>query len=443
MTQVRSPIRGQIRSPVRVGIAAGSDQSFHDGISFDAATGRVVLKAVGAAPTITTLAGAFTFTGGNQSMFMGPAGLLVPSATNTPRIEYDAGGNCLGLVMEAARTNLMTFSQDLAGADWSLLQSTLTSNATTAPDGTATADLVTEDGGSSAHGYVNNRTLAVSTTYTTSFWAKANGRTWVAFRATGTGWLNSDQAAFFNLSGAGAVGTLGTGMTGTITAAANGWYRCTCTYATAAASGTGTGTRLALASADNTQIYAGNSTSGAYFWGVQQEAGAFASSYIPTTTVSVARTADSCIRTLGSEFSASAGTVFVQGRSSGGQDAVNGNHVWSLDDATTAERIRFFRAVAADTARVQVTDGGATQALLDATFVNSTLFKSASAWAANDFAASFNGGAILSDVAGTIPTVTQLNLGASSSADSMNGHIRRFRYWPTRLPNNVLQQMAA
>jgi hypothetical protein len=399
----------------------------------------VVLKAVGAAPTITTLTSAFTFTGGNQSMYMGPAGLLVPSVTNTPRIEYGPGGDVLGLLMEAARTNLMTFSQDLAGADWSSLQSSLTSNATTAPDGTATADLVTEDGGSSAHGYVNNRTLAVSTTYTTSFWAKANGRTWVAFRATGTGWLNSDQAAFFNLSGAGAVGTLGTGMTGTITAFPNGWYRCTCTYATAAAAGTGTGTRLALASADNTQIYAGNSTSGAYFWGVQQEAGAFASSYIPTTTVSVARTADSCIRTLGSEFSATAGTVVVQGRASGGQDAVNGQHVWEFNNATSANRIRLLRFFGTETARFQVTDASVSQAILDATFVNLTPFKSASAWAANDFASSFNGAAVLTDGAGTVPTITSLNIGYTAvGADVMNGHIRRFDYYPTRQTNAFL-----
>jgi hypothetical protein len=416
---------------------------YYDGIHLDFRYGAGALgcyvKAAGAAPTIAPLTTLFTFTGGNQSMYMGPAGLLVQSVTNTPRIEYDASGNCLGLLMEAARTNLMTYSQDLAGADWSALQSSITSNATTAPDGTATADLVTEDGGSSAHGYVNNRTLATSTTYTTSFWAKANGRTWVAFRATGTGWLNSDQAAYFNISGAGAVGTLGTGMTATITAAANGWYRCTCTYATAAASGTGTGTRIALASADTVQIYAGNSASGAYFWGVQQEAGAFPSSYIPTTTVSVARTADSCIRTLGSEFSATAGTVVVAGRASGGQDASLGQHVWSIDDGTTAERIRLLRVLATDTARLQVTDGAATQALLDATFVNSTAFKHAASWALNDFASSLNGAAVLTDAVGTLPTTTSLGLGVTvGSADQMNGHIRRFDYYPTRLPNGFL-----
>lgn len=443
MTQVRSAIRGQVRSAVRgpMTLARGSGQSVHDGISFNAATGRVVLKAVGASPTITTLTSAFTFTCGNQSMFMGPNGLLVQAVTNVPRIEYDANGNCLGLLMEASRTNLMTFSQDLAGADWSALQSTLSSNSTAAPDGTVTADLVTEDGASSAHGYVNNRTLAVSTTYTTSFWAKANGRTWVAFRATGTGWLNSDQAAFFNISGAGAIGTLGAGITATITAFPNGWYRCTATYATAAAAGTGTGTRIALASADNTQIYAGNSTSGAYLWGVQQEAGAFASSYIPTTTVSVARTACSAIRTLGSEFSATAGTAVVSGRTAPGTDAT-AQFFYNFDDGTNNERIGVVRLGGGTTMSTRIFDGGAVQLASADTVANSAAFKAAAAYASGDLASSVNGAAIQA-AAGTLPTVTTLAIGTQvTTIAPANGHILRFDYWPTRLPNNMLQQLS-
>jgi len=444
VTLPRSFVRPLVRPMVRSGaVGPYGGATYQDGIHLNFASGNTTsgyyVKAVGAAPTVSPLTSLFTFTGGNQSMYMGPAGLLVASATNTPRIEYDASGNCRGLLMEAARTNLMTYSQDLAGADWSALQSSITSNATTAPDGTATADLVTEDGGSSAHGYVNNRTLATSTTYTTSFWAKANGRTWVAFRATGTGWLNSDQAAFFNISGAGAVGTLGTGMTATITAAANGWYRCTCTYATAAASGTGTGTRIALASADTVQIYAGNSASGAYFWGVQQESGAFPSSYIPTTTGSVARTADSCIRTLGSEFSATAGTVVVNVADFISADVTANNCIASLDDATANERLTLQRTNTAGAMRLNVFDGGANQAAVDGLSAISTAgVRLAYAFAANDFAISGNGGATVTDGAGTLPTVSRLDLGSRLTGEHLWGHIRRFDYWPERKTNAFL-----
>lgn len=175
-----------------------------------------------------------------------------------------------------------------------------------------------------------------------------------------------------------------------------------------------------------------------YFWGVQQEAGQFASSYIPTTTTSVARTADSCIRTLGSEFSATAGTVVVQGRASGGQDASVGQAVWSFDDGTLNERFCFTRSPTTDNGNYIVTDGGVAQAVLPNTFVNLTTFKAGAAWAANDAAVTFNGNAIQTDAAVTLPTVTTLNLGGMALSTQMNGHIRRFDYYPTRLPNTYL-----
>jgi len=186
------------------------------------------------------------------------------------------------------------------------------------------------------------------------------------------------------------------------------------------------------------QIYAGNSASGAYFWGVQQEAGAFPSSYIPTTTVSVARTADSCIRTLSSEFSATAGTVVVAGRASGGQDAAAGQLHWSIDDNTANERYSITRPVASDVARLIVVDGGVAQATLDGTFVNLAAFKSAFAYAVNDFAHSFNGGAVLADASGTLPAPTQICIGSLGGSSQANGHIRRFDYYPTRMSNGFL-----
>jgi len=131
----------------------------------------------------------------------------------------------------------------------------------------------------------------------------------------------------------------------------------------------------------------------------------------------------------------------MAGRASGGQDAANGNHFWEFDNLTAAERIRFFRALATDTARTQYTSASVTQALLDATFVNLTAFKSATAWAANDFASSFNGGAVLTDAAGTVPTISTLGLGMSPvGTDCANGHIRTFDYYSSRLPNSFLQQ---
>ena len=449
MTLPRSFVRPLVRPMVRSGaVGPYGGATYQDGIHLNFASGNTTsgyyVKAVGAAPTVSPLTSLFTFTGGNQSMYMGGGGLLVASATNTPRIEYDASGNCLGLLMEAARTNLIIQSQDLSGLEWTKVRSSVSSNATAAPDGTTTADALIEDSSAAAtHRMATGASLTVvaATTYTFSCFIKAAGRTRGQLRFVGA--ADTDGVTIeFNLSagtasGAASIGT-GSGATGSIQALPNGWYR---VWVTGALNGglTAANPRVGLEDASGNLAYNGDGASGLHLWGFQVEAGAFPSSYIPTTTGSVARTADSCIRTLGSEFSATAGTVVVAGRASGGQDASIGQNTYSFDDTTVNNRFNLTRPVGSDVARWAETVGGVNQALLDATWINATSFKHAAAWALNDFAASFNGAAVVTDGVGTLPTVTVLGVGVYGTGTAQaNGHILRFDYYPTRLPNTYL-----
>lgn len=442
MTLPRSFVRPLVRPMVRSGaVGPYGGATYQDGIHLNFASGNTTsgyyVKAVGAAPTVSPLTSLFTFTGGNQSMYMGPAGLLVASATNTPRIEYDASGNCLGLLMEAARTNLWLQSQTFDNASWTKLRSSVSADTIAAPDGTTTADTFVEDGSAATtHLLRQDVTVVSGTAYTATIWAKAKERTQVAFQFGSENACFNFEAGIFTLSGSGTAATLSGSPTAvTIQAFPNGWYRCRVS-ATAAASAVA-GLRLFLASGGTT-TYSGDNASGAYIWGAQLEAGAFASSYIPTTTISVTRTADSCIRTLGSEFSATVGTVVVAGRASGGQDASVGQAVWSFDDSTLNERVCLTRSPGGDSANYIVTDGGVAQATIAGTFSNLTAFKSAAAWAANDFAHVFNGSSG-TDAAGTLPTVTVCNVGGlAGSGTVMNGHILRFDYWPERKANAFL-----
>jgi hypothetical protein len=422
--------------------------ALHDGISFSALTGRVTIKAPGAAASVLALTSAFTFTGGNQSMFVGADGLLQQSATNTPRIEYGPGGGVLGLLMEASRTNLCLQSQTLDDVTWFRTRVSVSANAIAAPDGTTTADKLVEDATAASTHFMSQSFVkgAVAQAYTVSAWFKAAERSTVRFRvmdlAGGANGVRSDidlsAATISAQTGLGAGFTIGTS---TLTAYANGWYRATMSLTS------DTSLTLAidvfLTNPAGTPTYNGDGASGCYVWGVQLEQAAFASSYIPTTTIAVTRTADSCIRTLASEFSATAGTVVVAGRASGGQDAAN-QHVYSLDNGSNAEIIRLYRNNAADTVVLSVTDTSVNQ-VLQATdnFVNSTAFKSAIAYALNDVGYSFNGGAAVVGNTATMPTPTQLVLGGTGFiAAPMNGHIRTFDYYPTRLTNAQLQQMS-
>ncbi len=395
-SMVRPMVRGVIGSPF-----GGS--SFHDGISYSAETGRVVLKAVGAAPTITTLTSAFTFTGGNESMFMGPAGLLVASATNTPRIEYDASGNCLGLLMEVSRTNLALHSNDHTNVAW--VKTTMTTAKTsTGPDGvTNSATRLTASAGNALS---LQTVVSASATRAYSVWMR---------RITGTG--NIDM-------------TLDGGVGWTTKTLTSSWQRFDISQA--AVTNPVFGIRI-VTNGDAIDVY-----------GNQMESAAFASSLIPTTTVGVARTLDLCSRTLGSEFSATASTVVVVGRVSGGRETGN-QHAYSFDNATNQENIRFYRNNNTETVVSSVSDGGVTQAQIATdSFVNSTSFKSAVALQVNDYAYCFNGGAITPDAIVTMPTPTQLVLcGTGFNVSPWSGHILRFDYWPTRLSNAFLQSASA
>ncbi len=433
---VSSPVRAAVSRIGRGGVA--EPFTYRPGIHLDFARGLYYAKVPGGAVTRGALSSLFTFTGGNQSMYMGPAGLLVASATNTPRIEYDANGNCLGLLMEAARTNLVIQSADLTA--YTLTNVTIGGNAIAAPDGTTTADSITETVTSGLHRAQSTSIGVANVANTFSCFVKAGLRTKGRILLGGT---SGSTIANFDLVAVTATPVPsgnGTCTAATITALANGWFRVTATGVPDSTSGSTFAPRIDLADDTFTFSYAGNAGSvGLYAWGLQAEAAAFASSYIPTTTVSVARTADSCIRTLGSEFSATAGTVAVIGRASGGQDAAAGQNTYSFDDLTGNNRFNITRPVGSNVARFVVTSAAANQAVLDATWVNSTAFKHAAAWAANDFAASFNGAAVLTDAAGSLPTVTTLGLGVlGSGLTAANGHIRRFDYYPERKPNGFL-----
>ena len=373
--------------------------TLHDGISLNFQTGQHYVKAIGGVLARGALTDFFTFTGGNQSRYMGPAGLLVASATNTPRIEYDASGNCLGLLMEAARTNLGLHSDDHTNAAWVKTNMT-TAKTSTGPDGVASS--ATRLTASAGNATSLQTVTSASATRAYSVWMR---------RITGSGNIQM---------------TLDNGAGWTTKTLTTSWQRFDITQA--AVTNPVFGIRI-VTSGDAIDVY-----------GNQLESAGFASSLIPTTTGSVARTVDSCIRTLGAEFSATAGTVVVAGRASGGQDA-SAQGVWAF--GVFPDVLFFQRQAASDTGRFNAFTAGAAQSGIDGTFTNSTPFKSAVAYATNDCALSFNGGAIVPDASVALSgSYAGLYLGMVAGFP-MNGHIRAFDYYPSRLSNADLVRLAA
>ena len=348
----------------------------------------------------------------------------------------------LGVLIEEQRTNLLLRSQDFS-ASWILLRLTL-STKIAAPDGTTTADLLLDTAVAGTHVAIQTISKAASSiVYNSSVYVKANVRDIVEFRVsdqTGNG-----VRAVFNLTTATittAATAYGAGFTAgssSITSVGNGWYR----IELSATSNTAIvlGQEIYVANASGNISYTGNG-SGLYAWGAQLEAGAFPTSYIPTVASQVTRAADQVsILTSAFGYNAAEGTLAAQATT---MTSVAPNRpIGIFSDGTNNERIMAY--VRDGNAQLVIIDGGATQAgLIAGAITNGVEFKIAAAWAANDVATALDGGAVATDGAATLPTVTTLSIGRNpaSASEAFNGTVKRLTYFPTRRSNADLQVLS-
>lgn len=211
-----------------------------------------------------------------------------------------------GYSAEAARTNLILQSQTF-GTTWTTAEATVTADAAVAPDGTLTADKLTEDATSNVH--FLTQTPTVSGVTTLSVYVKPAGCS--TFYLISLGRTPTDAPSsvttFFNLSNQTISGTPGLG---TITALPNGWFRCTMPGPVTASAAQEF--RIGLTPAPGTQTYQGDGTSGIYIWGAQMEVATFVSSYITTTTASVTRNADILTYASTGNIDSTVGTAYAE-----------------------------------------------------------------------------------------------------------------------------------
>lgn len=219
-----------------------------------------------------------TFTRASTATRTNARGLIEAVSSGVPRIDFDpVTGACKGLLIEEQRTNLLTYSEQFDSAAWVKTRATITPNVIAAPDGTLTTDKLVEDTTASNTHSIEQTYVFGAQTHSASVFAKAGERAWLRFLfADGA----TTFAAYFNLT-TGAVGlAISGGATTKIEPVGNGWYRCTVTALTAAGAGY---VRASLATVDGGASYTGDGTSGLFIWGAQLEAGAFPTSYQPST----------------------------------------------------------------------------------------------------------------------------------------------------------------
>jgi len=387
-----------------------------------------------------TLDPRITFTRDSTGTYVDSDGVLQSATTNEARFDHNpTTGESLGLLVEEERTNLITTSEALAN----ITGGSITNNTTTAPDELVTADTLIEDTSTGSHS-VNTASIiwAGNTAYTFTFFLKANTRSQATITlGTSSNWVNSQRNATFDLSTGTVIVTAGSSVTASIEPFLNGWYRCRLTATTIAAPVPSTVQTQMYVS--GSASYTGNGTSGLFFWGAQLEAGAFPTSYIPTTTATATRAADVASIT-GTAFSSfynqTEGTVFADAKVTTVAPATSLTSVFALSDGTTSNRITVYKRANADTStRLDVSTSGSSVAFINAgTFSVSNLI--AASYRVDDFAISLNGLTPGTDTLGTVPTVSRLNVGGyADSTFPLNGTIKRLTYWPVRLADPTLQ----
>lgn len=368
--------------------------------------------------TSGSLPGGVTFTrAANTATRINASGLIETINADQPRFDHTTSGTPLGLLVENAATNLVPQSNFASAWLGGSATTTRTANTTDvlSPDGTNNAAKITIDSNGFASRFEIVNGLAASTTYTFSYYIRGSaGFQGRVYNATS----NTDAYP-----------------PTVLTYSNTGWTRVQMQFTTGTQTG---GIQVFVycvhkASATTSDVI--------YIYGAQLEAGATASSLIPTTTSTATRNPDICTvsgAAFSSWYTQSEGTFYADFRR---RRVDNTATVLSANDNTTSETIDL---TASGVGSFTITDGGSTQvSLFRSPFSVNTNTKIAAAFKANDcnmaMANSIAGG----DTSATIPTVDRLFIGRDAGAvpTYLDGHIRSIKFWNKRRSDSEIQEL--
>lgn len=383
-----------------------------------------------------------TFSRASVGTYFDSAGILQTAASSMPRFDYEPVTHVAkGFLIEESRTNVVKYSEDFAnGSNWFNTQMSVTPNVAISPAGTTTAELLTRTGTSG--GVYQQQLYSGSTgTYTVSIFAKAAtiGNQF-GLRIQGTYPDRGDVK--FNLATGVVISTLASGnytnASATIKHVGNGWYRLTLTVT----ANTSNVSRVLIGPTDSTLSTGGWEAADAilsdvYVWGAQLEQGAFATSYIPTTTAAVTRPADYLTIPTGAWYNQSAGTFYddTEWVSIAG---ANYPMLFRVDDTTNNNRWNAFYKQSTSTIGVDAFNSGISQgSWFSMTTSTSGTKKLAAAQSLNNANAAFDGIIQTLDTTWTPPTITRLVLSGGSSTASI--WQKSLKYYPLRVSDDQLQ----
>jgi hypothetical protein len=377
-----------------------------------------------------------TFTRASVGTFVNENGLIATAASGAARFDHDpVTGKCLGLLVEEARTNLLTYSEQFDNAAWIKSSTTITANAATAPDGTLTADRLLETAATiTFYTYLTSPALTAGT-YTASVYAKGDGSGRLlnlTLNQSGT-----YRQAYFNLT-TGVASNVDAALTASIQTLPNGWFRCS---VTGTSSGNTTPFLFTAAAAGEDSVFvlrAGSASAGIYIWGAQLEAGSFPTSYIPTVASTVTRAADVASMT-GTNFSSwwnsTASTFLVTGKVSSGRTQADNQGAGYLSTGQGSSRLLYVNL------NEIATYDGTNKTWVYVSDQSQTHKMAVAFTTTNQYLVVDGGAAVTGAYNNLYNSASSIFIG--KGVKELGGTIARIAYYPVRLPDAQLQALTA
>jgi hypothetical protein len=384
--------------------------------------------------------GDFDFTRASIATRVNADGLIETVASGVPRLDYPILNgvvqSCPALLLEPARTNELLYSQELDNAWWAKTDVSISANSIASPDGSLTADLITESATTGLHRVY--RTLTPNGNNSFSFFVKSNGVRWIVLAAGNT--TNFGVHTSFDIQN----GVVGTSLIGTskIENYGNGWYRC---IVSGLANGGATSLNLYLCDGDNVISYTGDGTSGVYAWGAQLEAGSYATSYIPTSGTTITRAAEVCNGAgTSAEFNDSEGVLFAEISALANDGIIR---AIAISDGTGFNRVNIRYTGTSNQVEYSLFVNGQTTKTLFHSILDSTITSKISVhWKTNDLKFYVNGflvGSISSAVMMPNNTLNQLRFDSGAGLSPFYGKTKQLIAFDAALTDEQLEDLTS
>lgn len=382
-----------------------------------------------------SLAG-LSFTRASVASYYGSAGVMQMASANQPRIDYDPVTLApLGLLIEGAATNLMAWSEEMTSGRWLTVQNGM-STPVPGPRGAAAAYRFVPAAGSTSNQRLKSPAVSATagSVYSMQTWMRAVGCRYVSITGPTVG-----ISAVVDL----VVGTI-TGAGARIAASVNGWHLVLIEGRSAPATASD-GINFWASDAAGSTVFAGDGVAGFEVWHPQVELGARATSYIPTTSSAVTRSADSLaplsLSALWAAAGAVGGTILMDVDADGPVNTTRG-YLWQIAEVGLNRlALRSWnQGISDDTCKIVVGDGTANTDTLIATALRGR----------QRIAASYiNGAAPLVSMSGAA-VVTSARTYVHDPANAtitfgggFYGHLRSIRIYRSPMTGPQLQSLTA